>query len=62
MLKEFLEKAKKGESVYMPELRRAFAGEEKLVCAFELTNGSERAYTIPLPKAETAQEQAFVKE
>lgn len=62
MLKEFLEKANKGESVYMPELRKAFAGEEKLCCVFELTDGSERAYTIPLPKAETAEEQAFVKE
>ncbi len=61
-LQDFIERAKRGENVFMAELRAAFSHLPGVVCTLELTAGGERRFTIPLPKAQSEEERAFLRE
>lgn len=63
MINAFLEKARQGESVYLHEVRSAFAGCAHVIeCVLELTLGGQRCYRVALPAAQNAQELSFAKE
>ncbi len=63
MINVFLEKARQGESVYLHEVRAAFAGcGHAIECVVELTTGGQKRYRVALPAAHDLQELSFVKE
>ena len=63
MINAFLERARRGESVYLHEVRNAFAGcGHSIECVLELTTGGQKQYRIALPAAQDEQELSFVKE
>ena len=63
MIDIFLDKAKRGESVYISDVRDAFASCNAAVeCVVELAVGKPRRYSIPLPHAGGTEEAAFIKE
>jgi len=63
MIAGFLERAKRGESVYICDVRDAFASPDACVeCVVELAVGTPRRYVIPLPRAGNEEEATFVKE
>lgn len=63
MMQEFLNRAERGDNVYITDVRKAFAAERKrIVCALELVLGGERRWEIHFPEAADAREEAFVRE
>ena len=63
MIDSFLEQAKRGESVYICDVRDALAYQSAAVeCVVELTAGAPRLYVIPIPRAGCAEEAEFVKD
>ena len=63
MMQEFLEKAARGENVYLSDVRRAYAQTEcRLLCDLSLALGGEKRWEIRVPAAQDAREKAFVYE
>ncbi|MCL2151672.1 MAG: hypothetical protein FWH57_01750 [Oscillospiraceae bacterium] len=63
MIDSFLERAKRGESVFICDVRDAFGSLGAAVeCVVELAAGPPRRYIIPVPRPENAEESEFVKE
>lgn len=63
MIEKFLEKARSGQSVYLHEVREAFASAgHALECSLEPGVGAARAYRIAFPEPGSAAELAFIKE
>ena len=63
MMTSFLERARRGESVYLCEVREAFeSGAHRVDCAVELVTGEVRTYRFPFPEAVSDEERAFVRE
>ena len=63
MIQDFLSKAKRGEPVYITDVRDAFEHEQATVeCVTSLTCGGDHRFTIRLPNAQNAEEEAFVRE
>lgn len=63
MISGFIDRAKRGESVYLCEVRDAFSSfGVNVECVVELAVGAARRYGIALPHAEAGEELEFVKE
>jgi len=63
MITSFLERARRGGSVYLYEVREAFqSGAHRVDCAVELVTGEIKTYRFPFPEAASAEEWAFVRE
>ena len=63
MIKEFITRAKRGENVYLFEVRDAFAnGRAAVKCVIEPAVGAPRRWVIPLPPTDCPEEMAFVRE
>ena len=63
MITSFLERARRGESVYLYEVREAFqTGAHQVDCAVELVTGEVKTYRFPFPEVAGAQEWTFVRE
>lgn len=63
MMQEFLEKAARGENVYISDVRRAFSEAEcRIVCNLTLAVGGEKRWEIRVPAVAEEAEQAFVRE
>jgi hypothetical protein len=63
MMTNFLERARRGESVYLYEVREAFQdGAHRVDCAVELVTGEVKTYRLPFPEAANAEERTFVRE
>ena len=63
MMQEFLNRAERGEHVFLPDVRAAFsAGTSRIQCVLELVIGGERHWEIRVPAAKNVAEAAFVKE
>jgi len=66
MIKNFIERAKRGESLYMCEVRGVFASENPVGvgCCIETASGESRQWRIPLPLCgsyESMEEKEFVR-
>ena len=62
-LQTFLEKAARGENVYLSDVRRAFSkAESKIVCNLSLVIGGDKRWEIRVPAVEAAEELRFVRE
>jgi hypothetical protein len=60
MLQEFLNRAKKNESVYIDEVMRSFSGKPCVIhCTLELTLGGQNHFDICTPVIQEDDEQAF---
>jgi len=63
MIKGFIERAKNGESVYICDVRDAFASVDTSVeCVVETATGEMNSWTIPLPKTVDKPENEFVRD
>ena len=63
MMQEFLERAARGENVYLPDVRRAFSQAEcSILCDLQLPVGGSQRWQIRLPNAREAHELSFVRE
>jgi hypothetical protein len=63
MMQEFLNRAERGEHVFLPDVRAAFSVEtSRIQCVLELVVGGERHWEIRVPAAKNAAEAAFVRE
>lgn len=63
MIQALLAKARRGENVYIPDVRNAFAsGETKVVCTVEPAVGAARQWELRLPRTEDPRELKFVQE
>jgi len=63
MIANFIDRAKRGESIYICDVRDAFSSLGAAVeCVVELAVGAPKHYNIPLPRADTEEETAFIKE
>ncbi len=63
MISVFLEKARRGESVYLHEVRNAFVGCGHCIeCVVELTTGGQKHYRVALPDGHGEEELTFIKE
>ncbi len=63
MIGSFLDRAKRGESVYLCDVRKAFQGETHAVaCEVELVTGARKTYRFPFPDAQSEEELAFIRE
>jgi len=63
MITSFLDRAKRGDSVYLCEIRDAFSSvDSKAECVVELAVGAPLCYSISLPRPGSAEEAEFVKE
>lgn len=63
MIQDFLDRAKRGEAVYITDVRDAFKDAEASVeCVTALTCGGDNRFTVRLPKPENEEEAAFVRE
>ena len=63
MIQSFLDKANRGQSVYLYEVREAFqGGAHRVDCAVELVTGEVKTYRFPFPEAAGAEEWTFVRE
>ena len=62
-VQEFLEKAARGENVYISDVRRAFSEAEcRIICDLTLVIGGCKRWEIRIPAAVEAQEAKFVRE
>lgn len=63
MMQTFLEKAARGENVYLSDVRRAFSEAEcRIICDLTLAVGGDKRWEIRFPAAQEAQQKAFVYE
>lgn len=63
MMQEFLEKAARGENVYLPDVRRAFSKAKcSIQCDLALAVGESKQWEIRLPIAKTQAEEQFIRE
>jgi len=63
MIKDFIERAKHGESVYICDVRDAFTNAKTNVeCVIEPAVGEARRWSVPLPQADTEEESVFINE
>lgn len=64
MLKELMNRALRGEPVYLPDIRRDFeaCGTRRFVVRVRMYSGEVREYDLRLPETEDEAEEAFVKE
>jgi predicted NBD/HSP70 family sugar kinase len=63
MISDFLDKAKRGESVYLYDVREVFSSCGSVVeCVVELAVGNPNYYIIPVPRASNSEEAAFIKD
>ena len=62
-LQTFLQKAARGENVYLSDVRRAFCkAESRIVCQLSLVIGGDKHWEIRVPAVEAADEIQFVRE
>ncbi|NCB06247.1 MAG: hypothetical protein EOM69_12110, partial [Clostridia bacterium] len=62
-LQAFLQKAARGENVYLPDVRKAFSkAESKISCNLSLVIGGDKRWEIRVPAVEEADELRFVYE
>ena len=62
-LQTFLQKAARGENVYLSDVRRAFSkAESRIVCQLSLVIGGDKRWEIRVPAVEAADELRFVRE
>ena len=62
-LQTFLQKAARGENVYLSDVRRAFSkAESRIVCQLSLVIGGDKRWEIRVPAVEAADEIQFVRE
>lgn len=62
-LQTFLQKAARGENVYLSDVRRAFSKAEcRIVCNLSLVIGGDKRWEIRVPAVEAAEELRFVRE
>ncbi len=62
-IQAFLDKAARGETVYLPDVRRAFAGaESRILCGLSLAVGGSKRWEIRVPATEDEAEIRFVRE
>ncbi len=62
-LQEFLDKAARGENVYLPDVRKAFSeADSKISCNLSLVIGGDKRWEIRVPAVEAADEIQFVRE
>ena len=62
-LQTFLQKAARGENVYLSDVRRAFSkAESRIVCQLSLVIGGDKRWEIRIPAVEAADELRFVCE
>jgi len=63
MIKNFIERAKRGESIYISEIRDAFiSGEALIECAVETATDETHHWTIQLPHARCYQDREFIRD
>ena len=63
MLQEFLEKATRGENVYVADVRRAFSqAESRITCNLSLVIGGDKRWEIRVPAVSQPDELQFVRE
>jgi len=63
MIKDFLERATKGESVFICDVRDAFSTADTSVgCMIETAAGEIHRWNIPLPQTGSTEEKAFVRD
>ncbi|MEN6634971.1 MAG: hypothetical protein ABFC56_03925 [Clostridiaceae bacterium] len=63
MLQEFLEKAARGENVYVSDVRRAFSqAESRITCNLSLVIGGDKRWEIRVPAVSKPDELQFVRE
>lgn len=62
-LQTFLQKAARGENVYLSDVRRSFSkAESRIVCQLSLVIGGDKRWEIRVPAVEAADEIQFVRE
>ena len=62
-LQTFLQKAARGENVYLSDVRRVFSkAESRIVCQLSLVIGGDKRWEIRVPTVEAADELRFVRE
>jgi len=63
MIRDFIDKAKRGESLFICDVRDAFASADAAVdCVIETAVGETRHWTIPLPRSQDTQDAKFVRD
>ncbi|MDR2569811.1 MAG: hypothetical protein LBD23_05885 [Oscillospiraceae bacterium] len=63
MIRDFIDRAKRGESVYICEVRNVFNSLSGCVdCVVELPVGTRRHYNIPIPQTACPEEAEFIRE
>ena len=63
MIQKFLAQAKQGESVYLCDMRAAFAASDSAIdCVIKPPVGETRRWRIPLPQPNGTEEETFVRE
>ena len=65
MISKWLEQAKRGQTVWLPDVREGCARMEDAVpvtMQLTLCDGSKRDFSLPLPRWQNEQEQQFVKQ
>lgn len=65
MIQEFLDRAKRGEGVWLCDVKAAWRGDESVrrcILALTLTDGTHREFDCPVPHWETEEQRGFVRD